>query len=297
MKRQELHAEKLLTWRRQQLAIGGRAVDLDWLLDLAGGLAWSALQQLYLDSNRPVELGESLEQLEKLWRRHLDDHVPLQHLIGRCPWRDIELEVSPAALIPRQETELLVDFALEDVKSKSSGRWADLGTGSGALAVAMARALPRWRGHAVDCSQEALMLASRNLQRLAPSASWTVHCGSWWEPLQPWWGSFDLVLANPPYIPQALLAQLEPVVRDHEPHLALSGGMDGLESCRQVIAGATKALSPGGLLLLEHHHDQSDAVLILMRDQGLTDVVFKFDLQGVRRFALGRHPVSLPLPG
>ena len=79
--------------------------------------------------------------------------------------------------------------------------------------------------------------------------------------------------------------------------MALSGGMDGLESCRQVIAGATKALGPGGLLLLEHHHDQSDAVLILMRDQGLTDVAFKFDLQGVRRFALGRHPDSLPLPG
>ncbi len=98
------------------------------------------------------------------------------------------------------------------------------------------------------------------------------------------------MLANPPYIPDAVLDQLEPVVRDHEPHLALCGGHDGLNACRHVIDGAMQALEPGGWLLLEHHHDQSDAVLDLMSQQGLQEVTYKSDLLGIRRFAMARHP-------
>ena len=286
----ELSAAELMAWRRAQLAAGGRAVDLDWLLDLGGGLRWSVLQQLYLDPRRSVVLERSLEQLAIIWKQHLDNHTPLQHLIGRCPWRDVVLEVSSAALIPRQETELLVDFALQGLTRQPFGCWADLGTGSGAIAVALARALPDWSGHAVDCSLEALALAERNLQRLAPHALWQLHQGSWWAPLRPWWGELSLVLANPPYIPDAVLDQLEPVVRDHEPHLALCGGHDGLNACRHVIDGAMQALEPGGWLLLEHHHDQSDAVLDLMSQQGLQEVNYKSDLLGIRRFAMARHP-------
>ena len=286
----EISAAELLAWRRLQLAEGGRAVDFDWLLDLGGGLRWSDLQQLYLDPRRSVLLERSFDQLAMIWKQHLDHHIPLQYLIGCCPWRDFELEVSAAALIPRQETELLVDFALQALARKPFGRWADLGTGSGALAVALSRALPVWRGHAVDCSIEALALAKRNLQRLAPHALWQLHQGSWWEPLRPWWGEFSLVLVNPPYIPEVVMAQLEPVVRDHEPHLALYGGADGLVATRQIIAGAMQALEPGGWLFLEHHHDQSDAVLALMRQQGLENVDYKSDLLGVRRFAIARHP-------
>ena len=108
--------------------------------------------------------------------------------------------------------------------------------------------------------------------------------------MQPWWGQFDLVLSNPPYIPSGQIAELDPVVRDHEPHLALVGGRDGLDSIRRVLADAAAALSPGGLLFLEHHHDQSTAVLELMKQAGLAECEAVPDLQGVLRFAIACRP-------
>ena len=279
----------VLAWRRQQLQHGGRSVDLDWLLDLSGGVSWSLLQQLRIDPGRTVALRRPLELLAQQWQQHVDDAVPLQHLVGCCPWRDVELEVSPAALIPRQETELLLDLAQQRIGSVPIHRWVDLGTGSGALAVAMARNWPHAEGHAVDLSSEALSLAERNLERWASPHNCQLHCGSWWEPLRPWWGQFDLVLSNPPYIPSGQLAGLHPVVRDHEPHLALVSGRDGLDAIRSVLALAGSTLAPGGYLLLEHHHDQSTAVLDLMDQAGLVQREAVEDLQGVTRFAIARR--------
>ena len=169
-----LSGTAVLAWRRQQLQRGGRPVDLDWLLDLGAGISWSSLQQLRIDPERTVEARCSLEALEQQWQLHLDQAVPLQHLVGRCPWRDLELEVSAAALIPRQETELLLDLAEQRLGRAQIHRWADLGTGSGALAVAMARAWPDAAGHAVDLSADALGLAERNLQRWGGAAALSV---------------------------------------------------------------------------------------------------------------------------
>ena len=280
----------LLTWRRQQLARGGAAADLDWLIDLAGGVPWTILQRLLLDPSRTVAMVQSLDVLAELWERHLQENVPLQHLVGLCPWRDLLLETSPAALIPRQETELLVDLALSQFKTAPPARWADLGTGSGAIAVSLARTWPTASGHGVDLSPDALRLAERNLQRCAPNHNCSLHLGSWWTPLRRWWGSLDLVISNPPYIPSAVVHGLEAVVRDHEPHLALSGGEDGLDAIRAVVNGASTGLAPGGWLLLEHHHDQSGLVLQLMRDAGLVEVRAAADLEGTLRFALARQP-------
>ena len=280
----------LLTWRRQQLARGGSAADLDWLIDLAGGVPWTILQRLLLDPSRTVAMVQSLDVLAELWERHLQENVPLQHLVGLCPWRDLLLETSPAALIPRQETELLVDLALSQFKTAPPARWADLGTGSGAIAVSLARTWPTASGHGVDLSPDALRLAERNLQRCAPNHNCSLHLGSWWTPLRRWWGSLDLVISNPPYIPSAVVHGLEAVVRDHEPHLALSGGEDGLDAIRAVVNGASTGLAPGGWLLLEHHHDQSGLVLQLMRDAGLVEVSAAADLEGTLRFALARQP-------
>ncbi|WP_320677396.1 peptide chain release factor N(5)-glutamine methyltransferase [Prochlorococcus sp. MIT 1300] len=285
---QKLQAKELLNWRKSQLALGGRADDIDWLLDLGGGLSWGALQKLHICRDGPVVLSKSLDELSSFWRRHIYEHIPLQHLIGRCPWRDIELEISPAALIPRQETEILVDLALSRVKGHQPGVWADLGTGSGALAIALTKELPDWNGHAVDCSGDALHLASKNFNALVPGCPCQLHSGIWWGPLKQWWGKLNLVLSNPPYIPSHVFEELHPVVRDHEPEVALIGGEDGLSSLREIIIGSVDALAPGGWLLLEHHHDQSDAVLGMMRDIGLKEISYELDLQGVRRFALGR---------
>ena len=282
----------LLKWRRQQLARGGVAVDLDWLLDLAGGVRWASLQRLLLDPTRTISLEQSLEVLSQLWEQHLHGNVPLQHLVGLCPWRDVLLESSPAALIPRQETEVLVDLALSHFKTTPPARWADLGTGSGPLAVSLARAWPTAPGHGVDLSTDALGVAERNLQRCAPHHNCSLHLGSWWTPLKVWWGSLDLVVSNPPYIPSSVVDGLEAVVRDHEPHMALRGGEDGLDAIRAVVDGASTGLSPGGWLLLEHHHDQSILVIQLMRNAGLVQVSAAADLEGTLRFALARKPAA-----
>ena len=292
---QFLAGNDLLAWRRRQLCRGGRSVDLDWLLDLGGGVSWSKLQRLLLDAETVVAIAQPLEALEKLWVLHLEESMPLQHLVGVCPWRDVLLEVSSAALIPRQETELLVELALAFAEGQSPRCWADLGTGSGAVAVSLCRAWPEAEGHAVDLSVDALALAEKNLKALAPQQSCRLHHGSWWVPLRAFWGQLEIVVSNPPYIPRPLIEMLDPVVRDHEPLSALVGGEDGLEAIRSLLIDAPCALAPGGVLFLEHHHDQSESVQDLMREAGLVNVSAANDLEGVARFAQGQRAISSAL--
>lgn len=294
MAQRQLNGEQWLAWRRQQLARGGSPADLDWLVDLAGGLSWQQQQQLRLHPHQPVALACDLPALETLWHRHLQTHEPLQYLVGRCPWRDLELAVGPGVLIPRQETEILVEWALE-LAAPSPALWADLGTGSGCVALALARAWPGSRGWAVDRSSEALRQAAFNLEQGGAGGQVQLLEGCWWEPLRAWWGQLALVVSNPPYIPTAVWAQLDPLVREHEPALALDGGRDGLDALRLLAEGAPSALAPGGLLVLEHHHDQSDAVLDLLAMAGLEQVQRHADLEGKWRFASARRVPNQPL--
>ncbi len=288
-----IRGEELLAWRRTMLVLGGRGADLDWLLDLAGGIPWAQLQRLRLSPGWQLRLRSSLFGMEALWRRHLQQSEPLQYLVGLCPWRDLELAVAPGVLIPRQETELLVDLARDALPSSCpSPLWADLGTGSGCLAIALALALPASSGVASDRSGEALQQAAANLERYRVGGRVRLCRGDWWQPLEDCWGRLNLVVANPPYIPSALLPDLDPVVRDHEPGLALDGGVDGLASIRTIVAGAARALAPAGVLLLEHHHDQSTAVLTLLQQAGLEQVRAHTDLEGVARFASARRPLQ-----
>ncbi|MEB3234478.1 MAG: HemK/PrmC family methyltransferase, partial [Cyanobacteriota bacterium] len=267
-----LPAQELLAWRRRlQLQCPGTASELDWLLDLGGGLGWQALQQLLLDPQRPVALQRSLAELEALWHQHRQEQTPLQYLLGICPWRDLQLQVAPGVLIPRAETELLVELAVQ-LPEHPPTLWADLGSGSGALAVALARAWPHSRGLAVELSDAARHQAEANLQAAGVAAQVQLQAGSWWQPLEPWWGQLQLVVANPPYIPTPVWQSLEPGVREHEPRLALDGGADGLTAIRSIAAGAAAALAPGGWFLLEHHFDQSDAVAALLAAAGLVQL-------------------------
>ncbi|MBM5792537.1 MAG: peptide chain release factor N(5)-glutamine methyltransferase [Cyanobacteria bacterium M_DeepCast_100m_m1_067] len=288
-------AAELLQWRRRQLQAGGEASELDWLLDLEGGIRWQALQQLRLYPDQSVTLAKPLDRLEALWQRHLSSAAPLQYLVGRCPWRDLELEVRPGALIPRQETELLIDLATDRIAAERSPLlWADLGTGSGCLALALALAWPGSRGIAVDQSAEALAVARRNLETHQRLDVVELRQGSWWQPLADCAGALQLVVSNPPYIPTAVWAELETGVRDHEPALALDGGADGLAAIRTIAAGAMAHLAPGGWILLEHHHDQSSAVLALLHAAGLEQVEAHRDLEGIWRFASARRPGATP---
>ena len=109
--------ESFLEWRKKMILKGGRKVDFDWLLDIAAGVSWGELQKIILNSQDFISLEISTEELEVIWESHLKDQTPLQYLISKCPWRDIELEVSSEALIPRQETEFLIDFAMKKVSN------------------------------------------------------------------------------------------------------------------------------------------------------------------------------------
>lgn len=290
---ESLTGVELLRWRRDLLAWGGEDGAFDWLLDAVTGVSRSRLCGLNRHPEQRVQLRRSRLELAELWRQHLDTAVPLQYLVGHCFWRDFSLEVGPAVLIPRPETECMVDLALGLLGERKSLAlrellWADLGTGSGCLAMGLARALPNSHGLAVDLSLSALELARRNLEHAGLHLRVRLVEGDWWDALRPWWGGLSLVVANPPYIPSEAVNDLDPVVRDHEPHLALDGGGDGLVCLRRIALHARQALAEGGCLLVEHHHDQSQAVIDLFAQHGLDDLRFHQDLEGHRRFVSGR---------
>jgi len=269
----------------------GAASGLDWLLEMEGKVPWRALQASRLHPEQPLTIAQPLLQLANIWCQHIQQQKPLQYLVGRCPWRDLELQVDSTVLIPRQETELLVELALcveSELGETGLTPWADLGCGSGCIAIALARAWPQSQGWAVDISASALKLASINatIHGVAKSINWLQ--GNWAEPLQFQAGKWQLLISNPPYIPSAVVNQLEPLVRNNEPRLALDGGDDGLDSIKSICKLAPMLLAPGGWLLLEHHHDQSEAVLKLLRHAGLELVEAKSDLEGTLRFAVAR---------
>jgi release factor glutamine methyltransferase len=286
---------EILGWRRSLCEWGGDPGALDWLLDAAGGLRPACLRDLFLHPARLVSLHTSKQQIEALWRQHLSEAVPLQYLVGHGYWRDFVVEVGPGVLIPRPETETMVDLAVDlwgeaNLSLDDGLLWADLGTGSGCLALGLAQAFPGRQGLAVDVSRVALARARHNLVRTGLLSRVRLIEGHWWQALQPWWGRLALVLANPPYIPSAVVDQLDPVVRDHEPRLALDGGADGLACLREIVETAPQALAPGGWLLLEHHHNQSQQVLDLLAHHGLVDRQAHADLDGHQRFVSGRRP-------
>ncbi|MGC8516976.1 MAG: peptide chain release factor N(5)-glutamine methyltransferase [Steroidobacteraceae bacterium] len=208
---------------------------------------------------------------------------PVAYLLGRKGFWTFELEVSPAVLVPRPETELLIERVLA-LRPAAHGRVADLGTGSGAIAIALALERPGWTVVASDLSPEALTLARRNAARLAPGRI-ELHAGSWCAALPA--GAFDLLVSNPPYI-----AAADPAfgALRCEPALALVSGPDGLGALRQIIAAAPAHLTPGGWLLLEHGAAQGEAVADELAARGFVTVRTHRDLAGRERMTEGQWP-------
>ena len=276
-------------WRKSHFSKDGKKAELDWLLEFGGGLRSNDLKKITLYPQKNFQLERTLKELTDIWEFHISSKKPLQQIIGKCPWRDFVLEINSDVLIPRPETELMIDIAIEKCGDFAEGTWADLGTGSGAIAIALAKTFPNWEGHAVDCSKRAIALAKKNINRLFPKAEVRFYCGNWCEPLSEYKNSFGLVLANPPYIPKGVLNNLDPIVKNYEPYVALCGGDDGLDDCRELVSGAIDLLSSGGWLIFEHHFDQSDKAMKLLVDFGYQSVSFKKDLNGIKRFAMGRR--------
>jgi release factor glutamine methyltransferase len=253
------------------------------------------LLQHLLQQGRAWLLAHDDAQLTSLqaatWQSLLTRRVagePLAYLTGEREFHGLPLQVSPAVLVPRPDTETLVDWALEllagPLTADPQPAVADLGTGSGAIALAVKHRFPRAEVIASDASAAALAVAQGNGQRLGLAVDWRL--GNWW---QPYTGqTLTLVLSNPPYIEGG--DPHLPALR-HEPLSALvPPGGDGLASLREIVAGAPLHLAPGGWLLLEHGFDQPDAVAALLREAGFTEVQHRTDLGGHRRCTGGRRP-------
>ncbi|HJV71954.1 peptide chain release factor N(5)-glutamine methyltransferase [Ideonella sp.] len=212
---------------------------------------------------------------------------PLAYLVGVREFHGLPLQVSPAVLVPRPDTETLVEWALEllagELADCTEPQLVDLGTGSGAIALAVKHRHPAAAVSAVDLSEAALAVAQGNAGRLGLAVDF--HAGTWFAPLAG--RRFDLVLSNPPYIAEAdpHLAALQ-----HEPALALTPGGDGLDAIRAIVAEARAHLRPGGWLLLEHGWDQAEAVAALLRAAGFDAVGTRRDLAGQPRCTGGRSP-------
>ncbi|MHC5939055.1 peptide chain release factor N(5)-glutamine methyltransferase [Nostoc sp.] len=281
----------LQLWQWRNAAIKGAIAsdvpptEVDWLLLEVAGLDRLALRLESFKNWPQIQLQLPLEELDQLWHRRLNDRLPVQYIAGVTPWRHFQIAVSSAVLIPRPETESLIDLAAD--ASNTSGHWADLGTGSGAIALGLADVLPKATIHAVDYSLEALAIAQGNADNLGFADRITFYQGSWWEPLALLKGQFSGMVSNPPYIPTNTLPTLQPEVVNHEPHLALDGGADGLDCIRHLIEISPSYLQPGGVWLIEMMAGQADAVRELLQNQGsYCKIQIHADLAGIERFAL-----------
>lgn len=209
---------------------------------------------------------------------------PVAYITGVKAFHGLELRVDARVLDPRDDTETLVDWALELLPAEAPLALIDLGTGSGAIALALQKARPRWQVHACDRSADALAVAQANAHALRLPLQW--HQGDWLAGIG---ARFDAIVSNPPYIraDDPHLAALA-----HEPSSALVGGSDGLDDIRRIIGQAPAHLVPGGWLLLEHGYDQAPAVTALLRAAGFASVHSRKDLAGIARCSGGLWPTA-----
>ena len=236
-------------------------------------------EALLRDPRAPVPADQAQPFAALLARRVA--HEPFAYLTGRVGFWTLDLEVSPATLIPRADSETLVEAALEACPDKGAALHVlDLGTGTGALLLAVLSELPAASGVGVDLKPEAAALAARNAGRLGLAGRARFLAGDWAAALA---GRFDLVLCNPPYIESAVIPALMPEVARHEPASALDGGADGLDAYRRIIADLPRLLAPRGVAVLELGQGQQAAVEALAKTAGLTPEACRADLGGVPR--------------
>ncbi|MBD2098919.1 peptide chain release factor N(5)-glutamine methyltransferase [Trichocoleus sp. FACHB-591] len=293
--------QELWQWRDEACAAAHAAAissaEVDWLLQELAGLDRLTLRLESFKHWPQVQLRLSLPELTELWQKRIEARVPVQYLAGTAPWRQFNLTVSPAVLIPRPETELIIDLAVvaaqsfsPELGSSAAEIWADLGTGSGAIAIGLATAFPKATVYAVDCSPDAIAVAQQNATDLGLSDRVQFRQGAWFQPLAGLEGQLRGMVSNPPYIPSAMVSSLQPEVAWHEPHLALDGGEDGLDCIRHLVATAPPYLKPGGIWLIEMMAGQAEQVVELLERQGDYDrIQVHADLAGIDRFVLAHR--------
>lgn len=269
--------ETLLQAQAQLASSDTARADAELLLAHVLGLTRA---QLFTRAAEPVCARDAEAYADLIRRRARGE--PVAYLCGEKGFWTLTLKVDGSVLVPRPETELLVEWALQCAPPQA--RIADLGTGSGAIALALAAERPDAQVTAVDLSDDALRVARGNAQSLGLTRV-DFRDGSWLEPLAG--EAYDLVVSNPPYI-----AMGDPHLADlrYEPLMALTDGHDGLNALREIVREAPAALVPGGWLLLEHGYDQAAAVRALLADAGFQAIESRRDLGGHERCSGGRRP-------
>ena len=285
-----ISVEDFLFWKKKQLSKGGDQQTFAVLLDCIGGISTRDLNLLSISSKGNLHLNKNLEFLELIWNEHLLRSCPIQYLCGITFWRDLKLKVTDKVLIPRPETELIVDIVFNIFRKKSEKLFfAELGTGSGAISIALALAYPLSEGVATDIDQDALKIATKNYINSSKQSNLKFYCGNWWSPLENFKGKLDLAISNPPYIPKDTYEKLPKEVKNFEPKVALLGGEDGLKHIREIIEKAPIFLKEKGWLILENHFDQGEKVKQLLIKNNFTSIEIVKDLSGIGRFTIGRY--------
>jgi len=285
-----ISVKEFLCWKKKQLSKGGDIQSFAFLLESIGGITTSDLNFLNLNLEGNLYLKKNLDYLESIWEEHLFSFSPIQYLCSMAFWRDLKLKVTDKVLIPRPETELIVDIVFKIFEDESQKIFfAELGTGSGAISIALALAYPSWNGIATDIDQDALEIASKNYINSSKQSNLKFICGDWWIPLESVRGKLDLVISNPPYIPNETYEKLAKEVKNFEPKVALLGGEDGLKHIREIIQKAPLFLKEKGWLILENHFDQGEKVKQLLIKNKFTSIEIVKDLSGIGRFTIGRY--------
>jgi release factor glutamine methyltransferase len=268
------------TERLQAASRGDARLDAETLLMHAVGRERS---YLYAHPELELSCSDVSRYSAMLDRRAAGE--PLQYITGHRQFWGLDLEVNPSVLIPRPETEHLVEAAIELLRTKPMARVIDVGTGSGCIALALAKELPQVEIEAVDISPEALAVARGNAQRLGLER---VKCAlsDLLEKFLHQDARFDMVVSNPPYVGESEADKLQVEVREHEPHCALFGGEQGLDIYRRLIPQAKQVLTPGGWLAMEIGFSQQAAILDLLSDW--KEVRSIADLRGIPRVVVAR---------
>lgn len=244
-------------------------------------LNWPIASQL-ADPNQTIDAA-SLEALDALLHRRAERHEPLSRILGRREFWGLSLEIDGATLDPRPDTETLIELALDlfsGPQRSPPGQILDLGTGSGALLLALLSEYPEAQGLGVDQDSDTLATAARNAAQLGLGERARFEGGDWLSGVS---GRFDLIISNPPYIPTGDLAGLDRAVRDFDDPLALDGGADGLAFYARTLREAGRCLASGGVLILELGIGRADSVQALGRDSGWRLLSLRDDLAGIPR--------------
>ncbi|HVJ83789.1 MAG TPA: peptide chain release factor N(5)-glutamine methyltransferase [Planctomycetia bacterium] len=254
---------RLLDWTAGHFAkLGLDSPRLDAEVLLGHALSCPRIQ---LYAHYDVEVGDADRTRFRELVRRRGDRAPIAQLVGEREFYSLAFHVGADVLIPRPETEILAGEAIRRARENGARTFLDLGTGSGALAVTIAKRVPESNVVAVDFSEAALAVARRNAARHEVAARIEFLQGDWFEPVAG--RTFDVVVSNPPYVADAEWEALDPEVRRHEPKLALVGGVDGLNAVRRIVAAAPPFVAPGGMLAIEIGAGQAEAGLELLRDR------------------------------